>query len=237
MKNEKALLPIFRELYSKLMSKEFVDVRGSKLVEVIAPRIVLNPRQKYLYFGARNTPKEYVKAEHEWYMSRDLNIKMIGEHASMWKKVCSMNGEVNSNYGYLVFATGNCSQYDYALGQLCNDKYSRRSIIIYNRPSMQLDYHRDGKDDFVCTLGQQFLIRDNRLHCITEMRSCDVIYGLFNDLPWFFYVHSHMLKALKLRKKYKSLKYGDFIFIPNSLHVYERHFDLLKRIIEDWRNY
>ena len=60
------------------------------------------------------------------------------------------------------------------------------------------------------------------------MRSSDVIFGVMNDLPWFFTVYKRMIS--KLRETYKDLKYGKIIFIPNSLHCYERHFDLLKKI-------
>jgi thymidylate synthase len=40
-----------------------------------------------------------------------------------------------------------------------------------------------------------------------------------------------------LLDSYPNLKLGDHIFIPNSLHVYERHFDKIRHVVENNRQY
>ncbi|MGZ7196727.1 hypothetical protein ACXWOC_11115, partial [Streptococcus pyogenes] len=65
---------------------------------------------------------------------------------------------------------------------------SRRAIMIYTRPSMQVDFERDGMSDFMCTNNVQYLIRDGRVHAIVNMRSNDVVFGFRNDYAWQKYV-------------------------------------------------
>ncbi len=89
-----------------------------------------------------------------------------------------------------------------------------------------------GKDGVLvhnCTNYQQFLIRNNKLTCVTSMRSCDAVFGIFNDLPWFTSVINTMYN--KLKEVYSDLVLHEHIYIPNSFHVYERHFNLLTDIV------
>lgn len=109
-----------------------------------------------------------------------------------------------------------------------SERQSFQQDIIYNRPTIHEDAYEDEKHDFICTLYQQFFIRNNRLECITNMRSNDCIFGIFNDSPWFEYVYNDMYQ--KLLTKYKDLEKGSLIYIANSFHCYERHFEVLERI-------
>ena len=68
MNNESKIYPFFGMLNDKVLNKDFVvDKSGVKTVELIAPRIVLNPRQKILDFGTRKTPIKYAEKEIKWY--------------------------------------------------------------------------------------------------------------------------------------------------------------------------
>jgi len=91
-----------------------------------------------------------------------------------------------------------------------------------------LEYNALNCSDFICTNFQHFFIRNNTLQCVTSMRSNDCIFGSFNDIPWFVYVYNDMYT--KLLTTYSDLKKGSMVFVPNSFHAYERHFDLVKQI-------
>jgi len=69
-------------------------------------------------------------------------------------------------------------------------------MIIYTRPTMQTDYKEDGKNDFLCTTWNQFLIRDNKLYMFYVMRSNDSYFGTINNIPWAMYVYNDMYKKL-----------------------------------------
>jgi thymidylate synthase len=59
------------------------------------------------------------------------------------------------------------------------------------------------------------------------MRSNDAVYGYKNDYAWQRYVQEQVLQAVNGRC---STVYGlgDLYWNAGSLHVYERHFDLVK---------
>lgn len=232
MQNEEILLKeIFLPLYNKLQNEEFVtDKSGVKMVELIAPRIEINPTQPVLDFGARKTPLKYAEAEMKWYMSQDLSVSEIGKVATIWTNIADKNGKINSNYGWCVYSEENGYQYQNAVKQLLDNSESRRSCMIYNRPSMQTDYNKDGMDDFMCTFATQHFIRNRELIYIVMMRSQDAVYGFFNDFYWHCHVYDQMFTQLS--KKLVNLQKGKMIWIANSFHVYERHFDMLRKIVE-----
>jgi thymidylate synthase len=188
----------------------------------------LDPTQPVLEFGKiRKTPDKYVNAELTWYLSQDLKINKIAKHAKIWNDVAATDGTINSNYGWCIFSKHNGAQYENCLRELLTNPESRRAVMIYNRPEMWKDYNRDGMSDFMCTFATQHMIRNGELVTIYNLRSNDFIFGFFNDFYWACWVHTHLLNALRRRKKYSSLKSGRMIWIANSLHVYERHFSMI----------
>lgn len=236
MKNEDIILEnAFIPFYNKIMQNDVViDRTGVKTVEILGLRVVLNPTQKMLnFFDIRKSPEKYIEQEIAWYDSKDLSVKEIAKHAKLWSDICSKDEkqEVNSNYGYLIYSNENFDQYINTLKELIKNPYSRRAIMIYNRPSMHYDYNLNGRTDFVCTLGHQFFIRNNKLHSLVEMRSTDMMYGFFSDFPWFATVQERLLNDLAQTKTYNDLTMGDLIWISNSAHLYEKHFETIKKII------
>lgn len=236
-KNGEQFLPYYKKLYDKLQAKDFlIDRTGCKIVELIAPRIELDMKDNdgYLDFTARKTPRKYAAQETAWYGSNQTSIKGSGhedgvDNITTWKNIADLNECVNSNYGYLVYNRGNFSQFSHCLKHLQDQKDSREGIIIYTRPSIQLESNDLGCQDFICAICQHFMIRDNKLMCVTEQRSADCIYGVFNDIYWFISVYKDMFNKLKLT--YPDLEEGQMIYIPNSFHCYEKHFELLENLV------
>ena len=75
---------------------------------------------------------------------------------------------------------------------------------------------------FMCTNAVQYLIRDDKLHAIVNMRSNDVVYGFKNDYAWQEYVALQLCDEL-------ATQLGDIVWNVGSLHIYERHFHLIKQ--------
>lgn len=232
MKNELRIYPFIKELQYKLKHNDYVvDKSGVKLVEILNARILhLNPLQPTLEFVGKKTNTKYVEKEKAWYLSQNLSIINYVDDVTIWNSCASKDAkkEVNSNYGYLVYSKKNGNQFENVVNTLKNHKESRQAVIIYNRPSIHHDWNERGKRDFICTFYQHFFIRDNKLICLTNMRSNDLIFGTCNDLPWFFYVYNDVYS--KLKEFYPELQVGHMDFTANSLHVYERHFETLKKI-------
>ena len=131
------------------------------------------------------------------------------------------HGEINSNYGHLIYSDLYHNQFEQVVMELTRNKDSRRASMIYTRPSIWIEYNDQGKNDFICTNSVTYYIRDDVLHCVVQMRSNDVIFGYRNDYAWQEYVLCELADELGVDD-------GDIHWQVQNLHVYERHFDLVK---------
>lgn len=201
-------------------NKNFViDRTGVKTIELLGASFLAD---EDTIFGAVN--RDYVDVEIAWYESQSLNINDIygGERRppEAWEYTANKHGEINSNYGYLIFSEEYHNQYECAVNELRRNPNSRRAIMIYNRPSMQVEFCKDGRNDFVCTNAHTFYIRDDKIHVVVQMRSNDLVYGYRNDLAWAKYVQKLVVDDLYLY----NYDVGNVYWQVQNLHVYERHF-------------
>lgn len=210
---------MIREEFKRLLANEFYveDKSGVKLLEIVNASFVADEPS---IFGKPND--SYIEREIEWYKSMSLNVNDIpGETPAVWKQVATPDGRINSNYGWCVWSRENGEQYNNVLRELKQKPTSRRATMIYTRPSMWVDYSRDGMSDFMCTNAVQYVIRDQSVHAIVQMRSNDVFYGYRNDYAWNEYV-------LKMLSHDLGVSPGIIYWNVGSLHVYERNFNLVK---------
>jgi thymidylate synthase len=62
------------------------------------------------------------------------------------------------------------------------------------------------------------------------IRSNDVILGFMTDYTFFNLLHQQAY--IHLKKYYKKLKMGTYTHIAHSMHLYSRHYDLVKNMLE-----
>lgn len=172
-----------------------------------------------IIFGEEN--EAYVGKELAWYDSQHLSIATMPDPPKIWQKVSGVSGQVNSNYGWMVYSPENQEQFWKCRDELLSNSESRRAVMIYMRPSMYTDATAHGKNDFVCTWGTQFFIRDNVLTQTVSMRSNDAVFGYKNDVRWHQLIHERLWRSL--RQKYSRLVPGPITWMVGSLHVYPRH--------------
>ena len=177
-----------------------------------------------IIFGSVN--EDYIKRELDWYKSQSLNVNDIpGGTPEIWKQVSSKDGFINSNYGWCIYSKENGNQYNHVKSELSHNICSRRATMIYNRPSMHIDYNANGMSDFMCTNAVQYLIRDGKLHALVYMRSNDAVFGYKNDYAWQKYVLQQLVNDLN--NNWMNIKEGNIYWNVASMHVYERHFYLV----------
>ena len=200
-----------------LQNEDFViDKSGAKMLELVGESFIAD---EPAIFGTVN--QEYVQHELDWYLSTSLNVNDIpGGPPKIWQQVSDENGFINSNYGWCIFHPDNGFQYDRAKEELLRNPYSRRAIMIYNRPSMHIDYNTGGMSDFMCTNAVQYLYRQGKLNAVVQMRSNDVVFGYKNDYAWQKFVLDKLADDLETDP-------GPIIWNAGSLHVYSRHFKLV----------
>jgi len=209
-------------IIDKYLSEDFViDKTGVKTVEVIGATFIAD--EDHII---RKPSYEYIERELEWYKSQSLYVNDIpGDTPKIWKDIASDEGKINSNYGWCIYSEENGHQYKNVLRELSRNYNSRRATMIYNRPSMHLDYNRDGMSDFMCTYANTFYIRDRKLISHYLMRSNDAVFGYNNDYAWARYVQNQLAEDL-------GMEVGELIWTASNFHVYERHFNFIEEFID-----
>ena len=219
-----------RQHFRDELNKEVftIDKTGQKTIEMIGASFVAD---ESAIFGTPN--REYIDAEIDWYNGRSTNINEIfgitKAPPQAWQYSANKFGEINSNYGHLIFSEKFYNQYLHVVEELINNPDSRRAAMIYNRPSIWLEYNEDGKNDFICTNAVTYYIRNRRLDAVVQMRSNDVVYGYKNDYAWQQYVMKRLIEDINVQRPDDDQVFKGFMhWQVQNLHVYERHFDLVQ---------
>jgi thymidylate synthase len=224
IRNKKSFHEIaFVQIYSDVSERGVIcEPRGLKILEVENYTFELWPYVRFTNFESRKFKPDYVKKEFLWYLNGDKYDHSIYQHASIWKDITNADGSIYSNYGQYIF--GEQNQFDNVVNTLSEDKDSRRaSISILN-----VGHLKSITKDVPCTYSISFRIRNNYLNMSVRMRSMDAIFGFSNDVPCFSFIHEMMTETLK--DKYPDLRMGFYHHCADSFHVYERHFDMLKKL-------
>lgn len=226
----------FTSLYQNLfaeLAKDNVYVsapRGQGVLEVLGAHFELtNPLDRLPVVPARNFSLSYWIAEMVWYLSADNMTDWISHYAPFWKSITDDGITANSAYGARIWggnhpAIGghNTSQWDYVVAELKRDPDSRRAVIHIRTPWDSWNAVKD----VPCTLSLQYFIRGGALHCVATMRSTDIVLGLAYDVPAFTFFQEMLAVQLGVRV-------GTYIHNSGSLHCYERHHPMMKKIVAE----
>jgi thymidylate synthase len=229
-----AYLCILEDVYTKPQFES--SPRGMKVRETLGFQFkITNPRDRIPYIKERDFAVSYMVAELVYYLSGNDSIDWIANYSKFWKGISDDGLTANSAYGARIFkphariAAGidhKWSQWDYIINELASDNDSRRAVIHLRSPHDSIL----AKLDVPCTLTLQFLLRNDKLNLVVSMRSSDCIFGLAYDVPAFTVFQELMASELTSRLG-REIGLGDYIHTSNSLHIYERNFDMVEKII------
>ena len=223
----------FRVIGNEVQQSKTIELQAVQF-EVDKPWIIREPNQ------------EYFDREFEWYRTQSLNVNDIpGGAPKMWKACADELGYINSNYGWMIWSKENGEQYKHCLQKLIEDPHTREACMIYNRPSMQEEYCKNGMHDFCCTYAVQCFLNEDKINrsyyhlkYIVYMRSNDAVFGFDNDALWHINVQNMLAKDLFGKLNYETLTgistpiiCDNIIWNAGSLHIYERHFKFLDELI------
>jgi thymidylate synthase len=217
---------VFRSLYSDILNNgKLCSPRGQKVIELEHYTYQLPPYVRFASFESRKMKSDYLRREFLWYLRGNRRDISITKHAKIWGDVMNEDGTINSNYGQYIFNSAyEMSQFEYVVGELKKDPDSRRAAItILNATHTAMI-----TKDVPCTYSLNFRIRDSKLNMSVHMRSQDAVFGLGNDAPTFSFIHEMVFEAVKMYGA--ALELGTYTHTADSLHVYERHFNLLEEI-------
>ena len=229
--NTSDILNIFKEKYS---NKDFRilgtgnDRQQTKTLEIQGAHFIVDKP-----WIVREPNFDYFKRELAWYDSQSLYVDDIpGKTPDMWKKCADIEGKIVSNYGWCIYSNANYNQYKFYLNKLYKDPHTREATMIYTRPSMVEDGFENGMHDFMCTYSTQWFLNDTDdnhydLDCHVFMRSNDAVFGFNNDALWHSVVMLRLMDNLNTMFGKPIVRLGKMIWNTGSLHIYERHFNLL----------
>lgn len=228
----KTFAKVYAELLYQLNHKyEYqVNARGTSSREIQDIAFTIEDPTSNLYkCEPRSSQEKYIAAELLFYFSGSNQLNWINKFAKFWNQVANKDWTVNSAYGKLIFVDQNkfgITEYQWALGRLLEDKDTRQSLMHFNKPE-----HQDpSTKDFVCTKDAVFSIRDNKLSLTLSMRSNDAIWGTPTDVAFFTVLQQQMLRHVQT--KYPEVTLGSYTHVVNSLHVYNRHYELLDEMLK-----
>lgn len=222
------------DLYRWVLAGREKSPRGQRILEIRDLAVSFAADQPPLTsFEARNLNLAYAKQEWLWYLRADPYDASIMQHAKMWQKLQQPDGMFYSNYGQYIFGpVPQTSQFQYVVDTLVMDPHSRRaSMTLLKREHL---YHDNS--DVVCTYAINFSIDTllsgvQMLDMTVMMRSNDVVFGFTNDAFCFWNLMEFVYQCVKLH--IPTLLRGTYTHFTNSMHVYERHFDMVKRIVSE----
>jgi thymidylate synthase len=207
------------------------NARGTTSKELLDVALVIEDPTQCLYENSvRGSQQKYIAAEFLWYYAGRNDVAFISKWAKFWEEIQNIDGTANSAYGNLIFTEKNehgVSQYQWAIQSLATDQNTRQAVLHFNKPKHQYSTNKD----FVCTMYANLHIRQNKLYMSVFMRSNDAIWGTATDVAFFCSLQMQILSHLK--HFYPDLKLGTYTHVANSYHVYDRHYDIATRLIEE----
>lgn len=213
-----------RDEYEYLSSPRGMNVKEALCVSFE----ITDPRDRYIYIPHRKWSASYTAAEVLWYFLGIDRTDWISYYAPFWNDISDDGVTANSAYGARIFekhpriAKGRLLQWQYVIDELKRDPDSRRAVIHIRTPDDSIH----AKKDVPCTLALQFFIRNGKLDLVVNMRSSDLILGIAYDIPAFTLMQEAMSIEL-------GVDMGRYLHNSNSLHVYERHFEMLDKIANE----
>ena len=221
----------FIKLSDKLLRRpDFtVSPRNLETKELISVVVeVKRPRNRLITNVHRKISLKYLVGEWLWYERGSNSLDEISYYSQFWRKISDDGKTVSSAYGHRLFGYQlqfGVNQWKYAKKQLEADINTRQAILLIASPFDMVKKTRD----FPCTVSLQFLIRNNKLHLVCNMRSNDLILGFTYDAASFTLFQEKML--VELQSDYPDLRMGCYYHFAASLHVYQRHYPMLQKVV------
>jgi thymidylate synthase len=157
------------------------------------------------------------------WQKKSNNIKDL--NSSIWDEWADENGSIGKAYGYQLgvkynFPHGEMDQVDNVLWQLKNAPYSRRIMTnIYKFD----DLAEMGLEP--CAYSMTFNVTGNKLNAILNQRSQDILTANnWNVVQYAVLVH--------MFAQVSGLEPGELIHVISDAHIYDRHVDIIKELIE-----
>lgn len=165
-----------------------------------------------------------------WMWQKKSNIvDELGKSASIWRAWEDENGTIGKTYGYQLgkvsdYGYGEFDQVDNLIYLLKNKPMDRRMITTMWCPQ---DLHEMNLPP--CVYETLWDVKDGKLNCLVIQRSGDLLAAAASG-GWDtmqYAILTHMLAQVC------GYEVGELVHIVNNLHIYDRHIDAVKEVMNN----
>lgn len=208
---------------SLLASGKEVESRDGGSKEILNFSFTLDDiAQNFVLNKVRRADPAYAAGELLWYLGGKAKTAPLERYAPSYKRFAEANGEAWGAYGpRIILNLRNVIQV------LKDHPTTRQAVLPIWGMVDPVVTHR--VNDVPCTVALHFILRDNRLHLVTYMRSNDVWLGMPYDAFSFT-----MLQRLIADEV--GCNYGDYHHHVGSMHLYSRNLGLAREAISHYDN-
>lgn len=229
----KTLDDLMRRVFEKLLaSTNHIKPSKGPATEIVGVLLKIdNPRARLSRTELKGTLFSCL-GELLWYLAKTNDLEFIEYYIPKYSK-CSDDGKtVYGAYGPRFFNMKRSSK-SAGIDQIANviellrRKPSSRQAVIQLFDAQDLNVVTR---DLPCTCSMQFLIRHNKLHMVTYMRSNDSFLGLPHDVFAFTMLQEIMARTL-------DVKLGIYKHAVGSLHLYDRDIKRARQYLDEgWQS-
>lgn len=160
-----------------------------------------------------------------WYLAKANDLAFISYYLPEYKAFAN-GDEVFGGYGPRLFAWEGLNQLANVTDLLRRNPDSRKAVIQLFDAFDIVEEHKD----VPCTCTLQFMIRRDRLHMFTNMRSNDAMWGLPHDVFSFTMIQEITARSL-------SIEPGTYKHAVGSLHIYDKSTDNARQFLDEgWQS-
>lgn len=207
-----------------------VEVKSKELMECSPLSVFIShPLQCFPLLAHRKNNPFSAIAESIWVLSGRNDVEWLSHYLPRAKDFSDDGETWRGGYGPRLryFGTNKVDQVRKVYELLKADPASRQGIISIYDPDLDCDA-KEWSKDIPCNNVLQFIIRDNKLHCYSYVRSNDLVWGFsgINVTEWAI-LQSFLASNLEVQV-------GNYYHTTGSMHIYEAHYDKIKAILKTY---
>jgi len=157
-----------------------------------------------------------------WILAGSNRLDFIQHYIPSYHEFSDDKRTVYGAYGPRLFGNSPNDQVPRVIQLLKEKRESRQAVLQLFDRSDTLEPHLD----IPCTCTLQFLVRGNRLHMLTSMRSNDAWLGLPHDVFAFTMLQELIARSL-------GIELGEYKHAVGSLHLYDKDRDKATKFLDE----
>lgn len=192
-----------------MQQNDSVNPRGMPTLETIGKSITIPMETPILLCKIRKLNYGFMFGEASWILSGSNDLLRIEPFMKRIGNYSDNGRTLSGAYGPHVI-----KQLPYVARTIRADRSTRQGVLTIWQERPELS------KDIPCTVSMQFMIRDDKLHTIVNMRSSDAYLGL----PYDLFVFSCITAKLRDIIGISGIKLGNLTVFAGSSHVYNRNY-------------